>query len=72
MSDRNTGGKRIHFEYFDEFDELFGDDPNVVPIAIASSSKDISADEKNSDCNLKIKQSSTKEEKKKLVLLVNT
>lgn len=49
MSDRNTGGKRIHFEYFDE---LFGDDPNVIPIAIASSSKDVSADEKNSDCNL--------------------
>lgn len=46
----------------------------MIPIAIASSSKDVSADEKDSNCNLKTKRNNIKDEKKKkkLVLLVNT
>ncbi|CAG9763596.1 unnamed protein product [Ceutorhynchus assimilis] len=38
MSDRNTGGKKITFDYFDEFEEMFGKDSNIEPVAIASCS----------------------------------
>ncbi|KAI4457564.1 myb/sant-like dna-binding domain [Holotrichia oblita] len=39
MGDRQTGAKPIKFEYFDEMDRILGEDPNIIPIAVASSSK---------------------------------
>jgi hypothetical protein len=36
---RNTGAASVKFEYFSQFDEIFGKKPNVNPIAIASSSR---------------------------------
>lgn len=40
----NIGSKRSgeaprYFKYFDEIDEIFSDRPNVVPVALASSSR---------------------------------
>ncbi|KAJ3661720.1 hypothetical protein Zmor_006107 [Zophobas morio] len=39
MGSRGTGESPVSFEYFDEFDAIFGDKPNVRPIATASSSR---------------------------------
>lgn len=37
MGAKSSGSACINFEYFDEFDELFGKDHNVKPLAMAAS-----------------------------------
>ena len=39
MSGRATGMKCVSFSYFDEMDEVFGTEPNITPVAIASTSR---------------------------------
>ncbi|CAH0563116.1 unnamed protein product [Brassicogethes aeneus] len=39
MKNTSTGAPAIKFEYFDQFNDMFGKKPNITPIAIASSSK---------------------------------
>lgn len=39
MSIRSTGASALQFEFYEEFDEMFGNDPNIVPKSIASSSR---------------------------------
>lgn len=39
MGNKSTGESPIVFDYFLEFDEIFGSKPSVKPLAIASSSK---------------------------------
>ncbi|KAL1489076.1 hypothetical protein ABEB36_014021 [Hypothenemus hampei] len=41
MGPRASGDKTIHFEYFQEMDKIFKSSPNIVPVAIASSSRGI-------------------------------
>lgn len=41
MGIKSTGSKFIKFEFFKEFDDIFGKEPNVVPVSVASSSKGI-------------------------------
>lgn len=38
MSDKSSGAKYLQFNFFEEMDELFGKDPNITPVAIASTS----------------------------------
>lgn len=38
MSSKSTGSKSIKFEYFELMDGFLGKEPNIVPVAIASSS----------------------------------
>lgn len=38
MSDRATGAKRLKFDYLEEFDDLFGKEPNVTPVSECDSS----------------------------------
>lgn len=38
MGDKHTGASPVEFDYFNEFDEIFGEKPSVEPSAIASSS----------------------------------
>lgn len=40
MSTKASGTANIKFEYFDEMDKIFKDDANVVPVSVASSSRD--------------------------------
>lgn len=37
MGAKGTGESPISFEYFEEFDNLFGCKPNIKPVAVASS-----------------------------------
>lgn len=39
MSDSDTGGSVVRFDYFNEMDAIFGKDPNITPKNIASSSR---------------------------------
>ncbi|VEN54899.1 unnamed protein product [Callosobruchus maculatus] len=39
MSPKASGAKAIRFEYFDHLNDIFGKEPIVTPVAIASSSK---------------------------------
>lgn len=39
MSDKASGQKKITFEYFDEFEDMFSSEPNISPLAIASTSR---------------------------------
>lgn len=39
MSNKSSGARSINFDYFDELDEIFGKEPIVTPVAIASSSR---------------------------------
>lgn len=39
MGPRKTGEKNIKFDYFHEFDELFGSDANINPRVLASSAR---------------------------------
>lgn len=39
MGSKATGSKALKFDYFDEFQDIFGSDPNVEPLAVASSSR---------------------------------
>lgn len=36
---KNTGEERVHFEYFDEMEQIFGKKANTTPIALASLSE---------------------------------
>lgn len=36
MGPRSTGSKPFHFDFYEEFDEMFGKDPNIQPISTAS------------------------------------
>lgn len=38
MGDNATGASNFVFDYFDEFDEIFGDKPSIKPTHIASTS----------------------------------
>lgn len=38
MGNNSSGARAITFEYFEEFDEIFHQEPNITPVAIASSS----------------------------------
>jgi len=55
MGNKSTGESPMIFDYFLEFDEIFGSKPSVTPLAIASSSKlqaniqDDSTDENSTD-----------------------
>ena len=37
MSERATGGKPVVFQFVEDFDRIFGKDPNVEPVAICES-----------------------------------
>lgn len=37
---RNTGAAAVKFDYFSQFDEIFGTKPNITPIAVASSRRE--------------------------------
>lgn len=52
MSARSTGAKAVHFEYYTEFDEIFGADPNIEPVTTASSSRTMSREEINTIFNM--------------------
>lgn len=39
MSTKASGATNIKFEYFNEMDEIFKDDANIVPVSVASSSR---------------------------------
>lgn len=41
MGAKATGAKAIRFDYFDEMEKIFGQHPNVAPVATASSSRGI-------------------------------
>lgn len=41
MGTKSSGAHNVKFEYFEEMDEIFGKDPNIKPVGIASSSKGI-------------------------------
>lgn len=43
MGDKGTGESPCSFDYYKEFDEIFGDKPNIKPIAVASSIKGCSS-----------------------------
>lgn len=38
MSEKASGQSNLNFEFFEELDEIFKKDPNIVPVALASSS----------------------------------
>lgn len=38
MGPKSTGAAPVKCDNFEELDELFGNKPNVIPVAIASSS----------------------------------
>lgn len=38
MSEKASGQSFLNFEFFEELDEIFNKDPNIVPVALASSS----------------------------------
>lgn len=60
MGTKASGAKNMKFEYFEEMDEVFQNDPNIKPIALASSSKGI----ENMHC-LKINEDKNQEKKRK-------
>lgn len=39
MSTKASGAANIKFDYFEEMDQIFKDDANIVPVSIASSSR---------------------------------
>ncbi|KAK0077879.1 hypothetical protein PV326_009731, partial [Microctonus aethiopoides] len=47
MSDKASGEEKFIFEYLEEFNELFGKDPNIKPIAVASSLRKRKFNEEN-------------------------
>jgi len=62
ISTKASGAAHIKFEYFDEIDEIFKDDANIVPVSVASSReynlddiKEIVESNEKSDSNFTVK-----------------
>ncbi|XP_018378209.1 PREDICTED: uncharacterized protein LOC108770936 isoform X2 [Trachymyrmex cornetzi] len=55
MGPKSTGAAPLKCDNFDELDELFGNKPNVIPVAIASSSGNVTQEEFSDvkDCDKK-------------------
>ncbi|CAL1671733.1 unnamed protein product [Lasius platythorax] len=48
MGNKSTGQSPFVFDYFLEFDDIFGSKPSVKPLAIASSSKQVNIQQDDS------------------------
>lgn len=66
MGSRNTGGKPVYFEYFDQLDQLFKNDPNITPICTAAS---VRGEKNNAEIDTEeVDEGSTPKKQKKSVL----